>query len=161
MVPWWDMDAWAGLHDNVPRPTLRHGCTCLGANWPPWHLQLKLSLSQKVGCTAEVVTQSRASVHLGWVARDWRTFCHLGSQSAWTLSCNPALAGLDQGSIRFHTRSFAWPWFLVNCLSVDWQFQYLAWIYCKLCVCVDGQQHDQKACACLFFCTEILWLIYW
>ena len=30
----------------------------LGANWRPWHLKLKLSLSQKVGCTADVVTQS-------------------------------------------------------------------------------------------------------
>ena len=28
----------------------------LGANWRPWHLQLKLPLSQKVGCTAEIVT---------------------------------------------------------------------------------------------------------
>ena len=28
-----------------------------GANWRPWHIQLKLSLSQKVGSTAEVVTQ--------------------------------------------------------------------------------------------------------
>ena len=33
----------------------------------------------------------RQSVHLGWVVRDWRTFCHLGSKSARTSSCNPAL----------------------------------------------------------------------
>ena len=37
----------------------------LGANWPPWHLTLKLSLPQKVGCTAEAVTQSGTSVPLG------------------------------------------------------------------------------------------------
>ena len=43
----------------------------LGANWQAWHLKLKLSLSQKVGCTAHAITQSRTSVHLGWVARDW------------------------------------------------------------------------------------------
>ena len=64
----------------------------LGANWPPWHLKWKLSLSQKVACTAEVVTQSGTSVHLGWVARHWRTFvCYLGSKSAGSLSCNPTL----------------------------------------------------------------------
>ena len=60
----------------------------LGSKWRPWHLKLKLSLSQKVGCTSEVV-QPGTSVHLGWVARDWRTFCHLGSKSAGTL-CSPA-----------------------------------------------------------------------
>ena len=49
-----------------PRPTLRQGCTCLGANWRPWHLKLKLSLSQKVGCTIVVITpKSGTSVHLG------------------------------------------------------------------------------------------------
>ena len=64
----------------------------LGADWQPWHLKCKMLLSQKVGCTAEVVTQSGTSVHLGWVARwDWRAFCHLGSKSAGTSSCNPAL----------------------------------------------------------------------
>ena len=41
---------------NQTDPPLR--LHLLGANWRPWHLQLKLSLSQKVGCTAEVVTQS-------------------------------------------------------------------------------------------------------
>ena len=30
-----------------PKPTLRQGCTCLGANWRPWRLKLKLSLSRK------------------------------------------------------------------------------------------------------------------
>ena len=59
----------------------------LGANWWPWHFKLKLSLSQKVGWTAETVTQSGTSV---WDARYWRTFCHVGSKLAWTLSCNPA-----------------------------------------------------------------------
>ena len=59
----------------------------LGANWQSWHSKLKLSLSQKVGCTAELVTQPRTSVHLGWLARDWRTFCHLGGKSTGSLSC--------------------------------------------------------------------------
>ena len=31
-------------------------------NWRPWHLQLKPPQSQKVGCTAEAVTQSGTSV---------------------------------------------------------------------------------------------------
>ena len=62
----------------------------LGANWRPWRLQIKLSLSQKVGCTAEVVTQSGTPVHPGWVVRDWRSFCHLGIKSSGMLSCNPA-----------------------------------------------------------------------
>ena len=80
---------WAGLHDNVPgRPSTKV------PNWWPWHWKLKLSLSQKVGCVAEVVTQSGTSVHLGWVAQDWRTLCHLGSKSAGTLSCTPAQASL-------------------------------------------------------------------
>ena len=49
-------------------------------------------LSQKVGCTAEAVAQYGTSVHLSWVARDWAGLaCYLGSQSAGTLSCNPAL----------------------------------------------------------------------
>ena len=52
----------------------------------------------QAGCTAEVVTQSGTSVHLGSVhlagvtrvARDWQTFWRLGSKSAGTLSCNQA-----------------------------------------------------------------------
>ena len=40
---------------------------------------------------AEVVTQAGSSVPLGRVvARDWQTFCHLGSGSAGTLSPNLA-----------------------------------------------------------------------
>ena len=49
-----------------------------------------------MGCTADVITQSGTSVsQCIWaeVARDWRNFCHLGSQSAGTLSCNPARPG--------------------------------------------------------------------
>ena len=72
----------AGLHNNVPGWPSTKVTPRLGANWWLWHLKLKLSLSQKVGCTAEIVTQSGTSVHLGWVARDWRTFCHPGSKSA-------------------------------------------------------------------------------
>ena len=65
----------------------------LGANWRSWHVNLKLSLSLKVGCTAPKLshTQSGTSARLGCVARDRRTFCLLGSKSARTLSCNPAL----------------------------------------------------------------------
>ena len=47
-----------------PRPNLRQGCTCWVANWPPWRLKLKLSLSQKAGCTTEVVTQSGTSMRI-------------------------------------------------------------------------------------------------
>ena len=66
------------------------------------HLNLTLLLSQKVGCMAEVVTQSGTSRHLGRVAwLDWWTFCHLASKSAGTLSCNPAhvLWGTTRGHI--------------------------------------------------------------
>ena len=61
----------AGLHDNVPdRSSASQGRTCcpggVPSQWRPWHLKinnLKRSLSQKLGCTAEVVTQSGTSVH--------------------------------------------------------------------------------------------------
>ena len=42
---------------------------------------------KNVPIPADVVTQSGTTVYMGWVARDWRTFCHLGSNSAVTLSC--------------------------------------------------------------------------
>ena len=81
----------------------------LGANWRPRHLKLKRSLFQQVGCTAEVVTQSGTSVHLGRVARDWRTFCHLGSKSTGTLSCNPALVWIPTAFFVCQRRSFVGP----------------------------------------------------
>ena len=56
---------WAGLHDNVLDRPSDKVLQLLGANWRPWHFKLKLSLSQKVGCAAEVVTQSGTSVHQG------------------------------------------------------------------------------------------------
>ena len=68
-----------------PKPTPRQGCTCwVPTGDRPWHLILKLSLSQKVGL------QGR-SCHPIWdlsasglrVARDWWTFCHLGSKIGW------------------------------------------------------------------------------
>ena len=40
---------------------------------------------------AEVFTKSGMSAHLGRVERDWQTFCHPGSKSTGTSSCNPAL----------------------------------------------------------------------
>ena len=44
-------------------------------------------------------------VHLGRVARDWRTCCHLGSsESAGTLSCNPALGSYQRGARFLHPR---------------------------------------------------------
>ena len=74
-----------------PRPTLRQDVAPFGANWRPWHLKLKLSLSQKVGCTAEVVTQSwdvsapgLSCTRLTDFLPPWQ------SESAGTLSCNPA-----------------------------------------------------------------------
>ena len=47
------------------------GCTGWVLTGDKWHLKLKLSLSQKVGCMTEVVIQS---AHLGWMALDWRNF---------------------------------------------------------------------------------------
>ena len=76
------------LSQTDPRSAMVAPVRC--TNWRPCHLKLKLSLSQEVGCTAEAVTQSGTSVLMGWVARDWRTFCHLSSKSAGALSCNPA-----------------------------------------------------------------------
>ena len=59
---------WAGLHDNVPdRTSAKVAPIRCQLSTMPRHLQLKLSLSQKVGCTAEIVTQSSTSEHLGWV----------------------------------------------------------------------------------------------
>ena len=74
----------AGLHDNSPRPTLRHhgciccgprptlrhhGCICCGANWRPWHFQLKLSLfPQKVGVhrrSCHPICRDVSAVHPG------------------------------------------------------------------------------------------------
>ena len=54
----------------------------LGANWPPCHLKLKLSQSQKGRLHGRRchLTWDVMSEHLGRVARDWRTFCQLGSQ---------------------------------------------------------------------------------
>ena len=76
------------MSQTDPTPRLH----MLGVNWRPWNLKLKLMLSQKVGWMEEVITPCGTSVHLGWgVARDWRTFCHVGSKSIGTLSCNPAL----------------------------------------------------------------------
>ena len=45
----------AGLHDNVPDRPHAKVLHLLGASWRPWPLKLKLSLPQKVGCTADVV----------------------------------------------------------------------------------------------------------
>ena len=45
----------------------------LGVNWRQWRLKLKLSLSQKVGCTVEVVTQSRTTVHPATMALQIKT----------------------------------------------------------------------------------------
>ena len=58
-----------------PRPTFRQGCTCWVSTGDHGVFKWKLSLPQKVGCAVEVVTQSGTSnsMHLGWVARDWRT----------------------------------------------------------------------------------------
>ena len=80
-----EMGPWAGLHDNVSdRPSAKVasvGC------------QLAImALKIKTVTMAEVVkTQTGMPVHMGGVTRDWLTFCHLGSKSAVTLSCNPAL----------------------------------------------------------------------
>ena len=99
-----------------PRPTLelRQGCTCWVPTGGHGTLKLKLSLSpqklsikalsaigtlissfapQKGGLhSAEVVTQSGTSVHLG-LSCTGLSCCHLGSEfaAAGTLSCNPAL----------------------------------------------------------------------
>ena len=81
-------EARAGLQDNVPDRSSAMVAPA-GCQLATMALKLKLSLSQKVGCMAESVKQSGTSVRLGWVARDWQTFCYLGSQSAGTLSCNP------------------------------------------------------------------------
>ena len=67
-------------------PTRQH---LLGANWRPWHLKLKLSLSQKV------VTQSGTSVHLG-------------SKWAGTLSCNPALGSHQRAPFISELKTLAW-----------------------------------------------------
>ena len=56
------------LHDTIPRPTLPHqGCTfCWVPTGDRGTSNKKCHCPKKVGCTAEVVTQSGRSVHLIW-----------------------------------------------------------------------------------------------
>ena len=51
---WLERDSLLGwIARRRPRPTLRQGANLLGANWRPWRLKLKPSLSQKVGFARE------------------------------------------------------------------------------------------------------------
>ena len=97
---------------QCPRAILRQSCTCWVPSGDHGTYNQKLSLSQNMGCTAEAVTQSGMPVHPGWVARDWRTFCHLGIKSAGTLSRNPTLS-----SWRRRTVCVFWilRWNVLNC----------------------------------------------
>ena len=58
-------DTWAGLHDNVPdRPSAM--VAPAGCQLATTALKIKTVTYPKMGvCTAEVVTQSGTSVHLG------------------------------------------------------------------------------------------------
>ena len=47
------------MHDNVPdRPSSKVAPVGWQATWRPWHLQLKLSLSQMVGCARQKLSPS-------------------------------------------------------------------------------------------------------
>ena len=88
------MESSTGLHDDIPRPTtLRQGCTCrVPMNRRPRHLKLK-TVRWVVGCARQKLSPKLgrqciwAELHeTGGVFTR-----HLGSKSAGTLSCNPAL----------------------------------------------------------------------
>ena len=69
----WQLCMWlksrVGSHDNVPdRPSAM--VASVGCQLATMALTLKLSLSQNVGCTAEVVTEFGTSLHLGREERE-------------------------------------------------------------------------------------------
>ena len=76
------------------RPTVHQGLSCWVPTGDHGASNENCHSPKRRGCTAEVVAQSQASVHPGWVVRDWADCLppwHYGSKSAGTSSCNPAL----------------------------------------------------------------------
>ena len=103
---WWCSSHLGWVARQRPRSTLRQGIAPVGCHLATMALKIKTAtIPKRWVCTAEVVTQPGTSVHLGWVARDWRTFCHLGSKSAGTLSCNaPLVLFVSNSSFRLKTK---------------------------------------------------------
>ena len=85
-------DTWAGLHDNVSDRLSAAMVAPVGCQLGTMALKIKAVTVLKCGLHGtSCYPVWDVSVHLSRVARDWRTFRHLGSKSAGTLSCNSAL----------------------------------------------------------------------
>ena len=127
--------SWAGLHNSVPkRPSAK--VAPVGYQLATVALKIKTLHSKRW-----VAPNLKMSMHLGWVARDWRTFSHLVSKSAGML-CNLALGS--------QVWSWLYPVLPVLCLLVLWA----NWIECLIL----EMRMKNFGPMCFWLCT---WKIRW